>query len=371
MKSGISFLLLAIASPCSAVGCGATVVGTTDGAHAGSGGVVGTFGSKDGGGNTGTNRGGRSGAQSAGSASGGAASGSGGNGFGQSLAGGVSLADGASGNTASGGRGGSAAVTPASGGAGTNSSAPPLVGGPCTALDATTTTYAARKTRTLVSPVPNVVGVAADSTSVWLLSATHGNALATITRYALPTQKILVQFQTRGWVLPSGSDFYGIEVSSDTIYISVAGTGPTDVSTLDAKTGEGTGDFESPFGWVPTGIGPSDLAFLDGKLLVGMGSGTLDLIQFPPGFTRESFTDYAPDSERDSGVATCNGFVLWGGLFEGITLLDRTGRAIGSVVHDDGQPFRQPDLGALAFFGNQLVIAAPNALAFYSLEAMP
>ena len=276
----------------------------------------------------------------------------------------------ASGDTAS-GRGGTAAVAPDSGTAGTHGLAPPLVGGPCTALDAAATSYVAHKTRTLVSPVPNVVGVAADTTSVWLLSATHGNGLATITRYALPSKQIQFQFQTRGFVLPSGSDLYGIEVSPDTIYVSAAGPNWTDVTTYDAKSAEATGDFESPTGWVPPGVGPGDLALLDGKLLVGMGSGTLETIQFPPDFKRESFTTYEPDSKRDSGVATCNEFVLWGGLFEGITLLDRTGQAIGTVVQADGQPFRQPDLGALAFFGSQLVIATPDALAFYSLEAMP
>jgi hypothetical protein len=50
-------------------------------------------------------------------------------------------------------------------------------------LQGKTTACAAHKNRTLVSPVPDVAGVASDATGLWLLSATHNVATGALVHY--------------------------------------------------------------------------------------------------------------------------------------------------------------------------------------------
>ncbi len=235
----------------------------------------------------------------------------------------------------------------------------------CSVLRSNATAYVAHKKRTLVSPVYNLAGVAADATGLWLLSATHNVATGALVHYNLTTGEVTEKLDPPALFDTLGTGAYGIEVDEQSIWISISGN-TNSILRLDRKTGELISRTGSP-----TQLGPSDLAWFGKELLVSTGTGELFAIDPTLPMQQRSFTSFVPNSARDEGVATCNGMVVWAGLFQGMTVLSGTGDPLATIVASDGTAFSQGRTGPMCFFGNQLVIADATGLQIYDLEAKP
>ena len=170
-------------------------------------------------------------------------------------------------------------------------------GGPCAALTPEHGTYLARKTRTLISPVPNVMGIASDTTGLWILSASEDSTSTDIVHYDLSSGAITARFAPPAFFDPAGSGAYGIETDTQNVWISVSGN-TNAIVRLDRETGQVVDQFGSP-----STLGPSDLAWFDGDLLVSTGTGEL-------------YTLFADTSDRAARVHELRaglGTRQWGG----------------------------------------------------------
>jgi hypothetical protein len=225
--------------------------------------------------------------------------------------------------------------------------------------------YRAHKTRTLLSPVPNVAGVASDDTGLWILSHSYDEPYYVVVHYDLSSGVITDRFPLPDLFQTLGYGADGIEVDAQSIWISVAGDSNA-IVRLDRQTGQVAEQFGSP-----STYGPSDLAWLGADLMVSTGSGELYALSLTPPIEQRGFTSFVPQGSRDSGVATCNGMVVWGNLFGGINVLSASGVAVGEIVDEGGQTWDESTVGSLCFYGNELVIADAAGLEFYSLQADP
>jgi hypothetical protein len=237
-------------------------------------------------------------------------------------------------------------------------------GGPCTVLTPEAGSYSARLLRTLLPPASAVAGIASEGSNLWLSSADHNHSIAEVTRYAVATGEVITQFQTADLFSASGTGAYGIEVSERELLVSVSGN-ENQIVRLDRESGAVLGRWGSP-----SELGPSDLAWLGDELLISTGTGKLYAANLEPPASIREFTSWVPDSGRDTGVATCNGVVVWAGLFSGISVLSASGDHLGSISRE-GRAFEQSELGRLAFYGDLLVIASTAGLDFYALQPSP
>ena len=265
-------------------------------------------------------------------------------------------ANGATGGDTNPGEGGAAAV----GGA---TSVPPEAGA-CSVLTNKEGSDLARLERTLLSPVANVRAIATEGQTLWLSYGRSDDSVGRFVRYELASGKIIAQLTTPGLPIEPGSSTGGIEISGDELLVTISGV-TNQIVRVSRESGAIVGVSGSP-----TFLGPSELAWLNGELLVSTGTGRMFAVSFEPPASVRSFTSAHPDGDRDSGVATCNGVVVWGGLFAGMTVLSPSGAKLG-VITREGQDFGQLDLGPLTFFGNELVVASSVGLDFYSIEPTP
>jgi hypothetical protein len=210
-----------------------------------------------------------------------------------------------------------------------------------------------------------VAGVAADATGLWLLSAVHNIATGALVHYDPTTGEVTGRLDLSGLFETLGTGAYGIEVDEQSIWISISGN-TNSLLRIDGNTGQILSRTGSP-----TELGPSDLAWLGKELLVSTGTGGLFAMDPTHPMQQRTFTTVDPDSGRDTGVATCNGMVVWAGLFRGMTVLSDTGAPVANVALPDGTQFSQAQLGPICFLGNQLVIADDVGLQLYDLEALP
>lgn len=234
-------------------------------------------------------------------------------------------------------------------------------GGPCGVLTSEESSYRARLVRTLLPPVPNVMGIATQDGGLWISSGSHNVPIATVTHFAVDTGDVMTRFDTTELFSELGTGAYGIEVSDSGLLFSVSGN-ENQIVRYDEEAASIVDTWGSP-----TELGPSDLAWLGAELLVSTGTGKLYAADLEPPASVRQFTSYAPSDGRDGGVATCNGVVVWGGLFAGMAVLSPSGELLGSIDRED-RPFAQSDLGPLTFYGDRLVVASTAGLDFYALE---
>jgi hypothetical protein len=193
---------------------------------------------------------------------------------------------------------------------------------------------------------------------LWLLSAPHNVPTTTIVRYDPTTGEVTTRLSPPPLFDTLGTGAYGIEVDEQTVWVSVSGN-TNALVRIDRTSGGILAQMASP-----TNLGPSDLAWLGKELLVSDGTGNVFAVDLTPPARLRNFAG----GDRDSGVATCNGMVAWAGLFEGILIFSSAGTPAGNIVDANGSPFAQERLGAIAFFGNELVIADTYGLQFYALD---
>jgi hypothetical protein len=215
--------------------------------------------------------------------------------------------------------------------------------------------------KTMASPVPQPTGITYDGRDLWIFGA-GSYQTPTLVRFHEQTFSVDPPFTFPG-LISGGTLTGGIMWDGTSIWISISGS-TNALSVVDPSTGQITRTMSSP-----AVLGPVDLDFDGMNMWLSSGTGTVFRIDRASGGVLQQFPD---GMVRDNGIAWRPGELFVGGLFGGMELYCPAGvTPHGSIVHADGSPFLQNEIGASVFVGNQFVMLSSLGITFYDVIPGP